>query len=264
MAEKLLLHIQYECNRFKIDLPWENIAHRLHPGTSGGAIVQHLARMRGTLVAEGHLVPPIMQKPGSRVQVDPNVRGYARRFMTGADTVTTRPVTFQEEFDDAKFNLPDAVDARQSAAKMRATQSAAIPSYTPDPNDLDGDDDYEPSIKHRRSTRAKKQTKYVEPEALSDGEEETGEGEVAAPAVVEYGDEPDREGTEVEYPDQDDIPDEDNDVTDDDEQADENVDEEFGSHQRQWPRDAFFGAQEALPTQDGTTIKPESHSPRMR
>lgn len=158
MAEKLLLHMQYECSRFKIELPWDTIAHRLHPGSSGGAIMQHLNRLRSTLVAEGHMVPPICQKPGSRVVVDQNIRGYVRRFPDTEDTVTTRPVTFQEPLDDRKFNLPDAVDRPDVPASVKrdnmggggsARKSAAIKTPvikkepSPDPDSMRPDDTYD-------------------------------------------------------------------------------------------------------------------------
>lgn len=29
MYEKLLLHLQYECARHRVDIPWDHIAHRL-------------------------------------------------------------------------------------------------------------------------------------------------------------------------------------------------------------------------------------------
>ncbi|KAG5926041.1 hypothetical protein E4U42_003704 [Claviceps africana] len=109
MAEKLLLHIQYECSRHKITLPWDAIAHRLHPGSSGQAVCQHIHRLRRELVAEGHLVPPMpSQKSGSLF--DPEIRGYTRQNVDTNDLETTRPVTFDERLDDPKLNLPDAAN----------------------------------------------------------------------------------------------------------------------------------------------------------
>ncbi|TQV97613.1 chaperonin GroL [Cordyceps javanica] len=108
MAEKLLLHLHYECTRHKIVLPWDSIAHRLHPGSSGAAVVQHLNRVRKELIREGHLVPPVCQKPSSNSTVDPNIRGYVRQDLDGDDKDTTRAVRFDERHDDLRFNLPDS------------------------------------------------------------------------------------------------------------------------------------------------------------
>lgn len=108
MAEKLLLHIHYECARHKVQLPWDAIAHRLHPGSSGAAVLQHVNRLRKELITEGHMVPPVAQKPTSGVQIDSSIRGYVRQDPIGDDRETTRPVRFDEKMDDPKFNLPDA------------------------------------------------------------------------------------------------------------------------------------------------------------
>ncbi len=108
MAEKLLLHLHYECIRHRIVLPWDAIAHRLHPGSSGAAIVQHLNRVRKELIREGHLVPPVCQKPSANSSVDPNIRGFVRQDPDGEDKDSTRPVHFDEKYDDLRFNLPDS------------------------------------------------------------------------------------------------------------------------------------------------------------
>ncbi|KAK2605949.1 hypothetical protein QQS21_003675 [Conoideocrella luteorostrata] len=113
MAEKLLLHMQYECSRHKVQLPWDAIAHRLHPGSSGQAICQHINRLRRELVAEGHLVPPMPQK--SAPTADPDIRGYIRKDIGGSDLETTRAVRFGERVDDPKFNLPDAMNLSDHA-----------------------------------------------------------------------------------------------------------------------------------------------------
>lgn len=117
MAEKLLLHMYYECIRYKMSVPWDAIAHRLHPGSSGTAVVQYLNRMRRDLVSEGHLVPPMPQKPGTSSNVDPRIRGYVRKDPDSSDRETTRPVYYDEHIPDAKFNLPDGFDSRDPAVE---------------------------------------------------------------------------------------------------------------------------------------------------
>lgn len=106
MAEKLLLHIQYECARHRSQVPWDAIAHRLHPGSSGAAVVQHLGRLRRELVAEGHLVPPMACRPGVKDNQDPEIRGFIRQDSGGGDQETVRPVRFDEHIEDRRVNLP--------------------------------------------------------------------------------------------------------------------------------------------------------------
>ncbi|KAK4070081.1 uncharacterized protein Triagg1_6502 [Trichoderma aggressivum f. europaeum] len=110
MTEKLLLHMHYECARHKINIPWDAIAHRLRPGSSGQAILQHVGRVRKELLAEGHMVPPPAHKSSPSTPYDPTVRGYVRD-PTSDDKLATRSVGFDEKLDDAKINLPDAFDA---------------------------------------------------------------------------------------------------------------------------------------------------------
>lgn len=110
MAEKLILHLHYECVRHKVNIPWDSIAHRLRPGSSGAAVLQHVHRLRKELLAEGHMVPPPAQKASPSTPFDPTVRGYVRD-PTSDDKHATRPVGFDEKMDDAKINLPDALDA---------------------------------------------------------------------------------------------------------------------------------------------------------
>jgi hypothetical protein len=62
MAEKVLLHMQYELEQMGVAIPYDRIAHRLHPGSSAGAIQLFLGWTRERLVAEGHLVPPTLDR----------------------------------------------------------------------------------------------------------------------------------------------------------------------------------------------------------
>ncbi|KAF7916628.1 uncharacterized protein EAE98_010637 [Botrytis deweyae] len=101
MADKLLQWINYECRRQGITLPWDDIAHRIHPGSSGAATVQYINKLREVLIPEGHLVPPPFAKKNT---VDSNVRGYIRD-MNSEDPKATREVTWDEEIEDLKESL---------------------------------------------------------------------------------------------------------------------------------------------------------------
>lgn len=149
MFEKLLLALQYELSRYNYEIPWNNIAHRLHPGSSGSAVVQQLARLRSTLIAEGHVVPPVVQRPGSGVVVDPRLRGYVRSDPHGPDTLATRPVLFTEPMDDLREGLPDA--------------------FTYQPR-VDGKEEVDRLVKQRR---AKKKNSASQARTISDGPDES-------------------------------------------------------------------------------------------
>ncbi|PNP50828.1 hypothetical protein THARTR1_08449 [Trichoderma harzianum] len=122
MTEKLLLHMHYECVRHKVNIPWDAIAHRLRPGSSGQAILQHVNRLRKEILAEGHMVPPPAHKSSPSTPYDPSIRGYVRD-PTGDDKLATRPVGFDEKLDDAKINLPDALDALDKGEEDSFTEA---------------------------------------------------------------------------------------------------------------------------------------------
>ena len=131
MAEKLLLHIQYECARHKISLPWDAVAHRLHPGSSGAAIMQHLNRLRKELITEGHLVPPVPQRPGHGETPSAEIRGFIRADMDGDDLYTTRSVRFDEEVEDRRFNLPSVFNLEEAFEDDAQDEDQWLASPTP-------------------------------------------------------------------------------------------------------------------------------------
>ncbi len=186
-----------------MEIPWDAIAHRFHPGSSGSALVQHLNRLRSTLIAEGHLVPPLAQKPGVRSQIDPTIRGYIRDEGESGDVYATRPVKFDEKIEDRKFNLPDAYDnpnggSGQKVSKPVGFQSPSTPSKRGhssidgrtalpfDAENFESDGEYGPAPKRkrnvniavRRSNRATSTSpKYVDASDVELEDEEDDDGE---------------------------------------------------------------------------------------
>lgn len=101
MMEKFILNMVYEFRRSEITIPWDKIAHRQRPGSSGAAAMQHVNKLREILITEGHLVPPPF---GKKNAFDPNIRGYIRD-MNSEDPKATRSVTWDEEIEDLKESL---------------------------------------------------------------------------------------------------------------------------------------------------------------
>ncbi len=60
----MLLCIQYACVERGIKLPWDDIARLLDPKATGGAAVQHLAKLRAKLIEQGQPVPPPLRRSG--------------------------------------------------------------------------------------------------------------------------------------------------------------------------------------------------------
>lgn len=136
--EKLLLTIQYECTVNGIRVPWDQIAHRFHAGSTGDSIIQHLTRLRPQLIAEGHLVPPAPCKPGALDPADRVIRGFIRddtqppasEFEPG-----TRPVYYSEPVEDLKEPLPDYHLWKR---KKKSGQVKPLKAYVVDDDVSDG------------------------------------------------------------------------------------------------------------------------------
>jgi hypothetical protein len=103
MVEKLMLHLQYECHRAGLRLPWDKIVERLSTGSSGGSAQQHLSKLRDILITEGHMVPPLLGK--QTVAQDSSIRGYVRDESSANPTDTRIVYWGGEVIVDRKDNL---------------------------------------------------------------------------------------------------------------------------------------------------------------
>lgn len=121
MVEKLLLHLQYECHRAGIKLPWDNVVERLSTGSSGTSALQHINKMRDVLITEGHMVPPLLGKYS--VPQDLTVRGYIRDLDAEKPT-DTKVVRWGEKVEDRKTNLEVEGVIRGSGNYRRATTAS--------------------------------------------------------------------------------------------------------------------------------------------
>lgn len=65
MDKKLLLAIQYCCNSLGPGMPWSDIGSVMGEGISGGAVIQHLAKLRVRMVDQNLSVPPPLKRGGN-------------------------------------------------------------------------------------------------------------------------------------------------------------------------------------------------------
>ena len=64
MDKKLLLAMQYSCNFAGLAVPWNDIGIIMGTGITGGAVIQHLAKLRIRMVGQGLSVPPPLRRGG--------------------------------------------------------------------------------------------------------------------------------------------------------------------------------------------------------
>ncbi|KAI0378365.1 hypothetical protein F5Y04DRAFT_283879 [Hypomontagnella monticulosa] len=146
MAEKALMSLVYELSIRGITIPFDEATHRLSPGSSGSSLEQYLVRMRNTLIAEGHAVPP----PFNKV-VDPGIRGYIREFPHDPKKLTqARALKYSEPWQHPKSNLVDAVSLVHNQTARRASQNESGESSSsaapPDTGSDDSHDDSQESV----------------------------------------------------------------------------------------------------------------------
>ena len=121
MDKQLTLAMQYEANKAGITLPWEKIGARMGEKITGGAVIQHLAKMRSRLVEQGNPVPPSLKRGG----------GASR------DPTTTSSASTMVKNSPAKKATPTK---SRSAKLKKASKKASRASDDSDDNDDDDDD----------------------------------------------------------------------------------------------------------------------------
>ncbi|PTB67503.1 hypothetical protein BBK36DRAFT_1167898 [Trichoderma citrinoviride] len=139
MVEKLLHCILHELDRQNVRVPWNTIAHRLHPGASGSSCKQWANRSRNSLVAEGHVVAPLYKK---NKPYDPTIRGYMRDLTRTDDKIVIRAVGYGEYIEDPRINEPDALEV---LAQVKAQLEAEEASEAEGDEEFDFEDDISPA-----------------------------------------------------------------------------------------------------------------------
>ena len=77
---KLLLAIQYACEKASIAVPWDDIAHVMGRATTGCGILDHLATTRTRMIARGLEVPPRLNFPSKIKKVNRKTPSYSNEF----------------------------------------------------------------------------------------------------------------------------------------------------------------------------------------
>ena len=118
LNKKLLLAIQYACNTSGVQVPWDRVGEIVGPEISSGAVIQHLAKVRVKMVAEGLSVPPPLRRGGSGrttiAPVTPKKHGVTKTPKTKPIKKKAKPQSEESEEledwknDDSDFEQPRA------------------------------------------------------------------------------------------------------------------------------------------------------------
>ena len=146
LDKKLLLSIQSECNAHNIALPWndigETLGNTMGERVTGGAVIQHLAKLRTRMVAENLSVPPPLR------------RGGGNRISNSTNNTRTRPSVA------ATSTLPSNATKKLGtvAKKRRAPLKEESEDSDEDNLDSNSDAEYGKPISKRAKSSGKKRT----------------------------------------------------------------------------------------------------------
>ena len=120
LDKKLLLSFQSACNEKGVALPWEKIAEHLDVGATGGAIIQHLSKMRQKMSRAGEPIPPALKRGGHMGHATSNSTGHpgkvSKTFRLYKHSRNTR--TSPRDEDDQDEDLEKDPDTDYQPAKV--------------------------------------------------------------------------------------------------------------------------------------------------
>ena len=128
MDKQLLLSLQSACNDKGVKLPWDEVGESMQKPVSGGAIIQHLAKLRQRLAAQGFRVPPPLRRGGGSGISTSGARNV------GSGTPATpkkknsaahgNSENNASESEDEEFDVDKASDSEEDFGSWRAGQNA--------------------------------------------------------------------------------------------------------------------------------------------
>ncbi|KAK4691819.1 hypothetical protein P7C71_g5267, partial [Lecanoromycetidae sp. Uapishka_2] len=136
LDKKLLLTVQYECNARHIVLPFDAIGKTMGDGITGGAVIQHLAKLRTRMIADKKSVPPPLR------------RGGHGSTATGLNTPAATPVKQTRTTARSAPAKPSNTRPTKRKAKSMSAES-------------DVDEDYESSSEVSRGPRTSKRSSNI-------------------------------------------------------------------------------------------------------
>ncbi len=124
MDKKLLLTVQYECNNAGLGIPWDKVGITMGDEITGGAVVQHMAKLRARMVEQGLDVPPPLRRGG------------------GSSRISTSKTSSGTKVKATPTKIVKKSNPSATKSKLRKTNKAGKkPSGSEDSDDSDDDND---------------------------------------------------------------------------------------------------------------------------
>ena len=167
MDKKLLLTIQSVCNSDGVKIPWDKVGAIMGDHISDGAVIQHLAKLRQRMVAQGLSVPPPLRRGGgSLISTGYSGSSYsaskptaARNTKATANRATLNAAQGVKEEDEEEFDVDKASDPDEEFAEARSKRAKREPkSKKSRVKKEDSDDDDEPVPKAEKADGKRKRS----------------------------------------------------------------------------------------------------------
>ena len=142
MDTKLLLAIQYQCNLAGLAVPYTEIGKIMGEGITGGAVIQHLAKLRLRLIALGHSVPPPLRRGGGSARVSTSASTGSKAKAVPANDGNSQVTATSTKSNPAK-------------PKKKAGKKAALSSDESEEEEDSSSDDSDADYGEHRAKRAK-------------------------------------------------------------------------------------------------------------
>ena len=148
MDKKLLLAMQYQCNFAGLAVPWNDIGTIMGEGITGGAVIQHLAKLRTRMVTQGLSVPPPLKRGGggSRISTSSSSGSKAK--------AKTTPTKNENAQANVKSTKPSRAKPKKAGKKV-APDSDESEDEDDDAGDNDDSDGTYGQLAKRRKTDTK-------------------------------------------------------------------------------------------------------------
>ncbi|KAL8676892.1 MAG: hypothetical protein Q9186_006622, partial [Xanthomendoza sp. 1 TL-2023] len=128
MDKKLLLTVQWACNIKGVKVPWEIVATEMGPTITAGAVIQHLAKFRQRMVAQGVEVPPALTRGGNNhgpltkatttVKVEKSTNpGSTRRTAKWGGKLSKKDEDPEEDTEEEDFEMNNESEVEASQKK---------------------------------------------------------------------------------------------------------------------------------------------------